>query len=549
MSVDGEEKLMDRPELRTKPNGNGEPPPSPPHIFISPVNNSITLNSGQSITVSFVLAFSGTIIPGITETPVSLSVGSVPPGITAALSSQSVPLPMPGTGSAFSLTLTAAENVTPAEATIEVEAAHLAAAARATVTVNAVASGQVWPTYQILTALYAPPGTDGGNSRSQVSYGSGSTTGTTDSTSNSFKAGLDVSASVGINLGGGSGGSGGNGGNKLGVSGDFTVSQTGTTTSQVNINKGANYQITVAGPNADGINHSNDLFYLWLNPQLNVTVDHLGNVAWEIGVNGQDMLIQYVYAEWLLNPSLMPSGVAQALAAAGLTTADYDQILACNPFYAGAATGDPNRVVPIDPNRFVPTAQSFPYEPPLAAGDPVPTITYTQTSSTTTTNTQEVKTQYGVKVSVSSGFSFIFTDTLKVTGSLQWTNTSTSTQTTGSTQQASVTVGGPAFGYTGPTDILVYWDTVYLSFMFAFATGSPSASGTLTDSAGNPVPNQAITLTVGSITLSTFTNSRGQYNFYGTASGQGTVAVENQQFPVAVGAGEPSPTLRLNAPA
>ena len=51
------------------------------------------------------------------------------------------------------------------------------------------------------------------------------------------------------------------------------------------------------------------------------------------------------------------------------------------------------------------------------------------------------------------------------------------------------------------------------------------------------------------ITLSTFTNSRGQYNFYGAAPGQGTVDVENQQFPVAVGAGEPSSTLRLNAPA
>ena len=51
------------------------------------------------------------------------------------------------------------------------------------------------------------------------------------------------------------------------------------------------------------------------------------------------------------------------------------------------------------------------------------------------------------------------------------------------------------------------------------------------------------------VTLSTFTNSRGQYNFYGVAPGQGTAAVENQQFPVAVGEREPSSTLRLNAPA
>jgi hypothetical protein len=511
---------MEQPQLQPEKPIGRRIPPIPPVIFITPTNNSVTLNSGQSITVSFLLERINAYVP------VSLRVGSVPPGITAALSHQS----LPATVSNFSLTLTAAENVTPAEATIEIWAVGGDLSAVARVTVNAVAAGQVRPAYQILTVVYAPPGTNGGKSSSQVSYGSGSTTGTIDSTSNSFKEGVDVTASVGGTIGI----------VNLGASGDFTASQTTTQTSQVNINKGANYQINVTGPNADGIHHNNDLFYLWLNPQLNVTVDHLGNVAWEIAVNGQEMLIQYVYVEWLQNPSSMPPGVAQNLAAAGLTTADYAQILACDPFSSGATA--------IDPNRFVPTLNSFPYEPPLAAGDPVPTMTYTQTSATTTTNSQEVQTQYGVSASVSAGIQTPFSASIKVTGSLQWTNTSTSTQTTGSTQQASVTVGGPAFGYTGPTDILVYWDTVYLSFMFAFATGNPSASGTVHDSAGNPVPHQAMTLTVGGITLSTFTNSRGQFNFYGAAPGQGTVTVGNQHFIVAIEA-EKSSTLRLNAPA
>lgn len=518
MSVDGEERLMVQPGRRTEPNGGNE------GIVITPTAASITLNSGQSVRVSFLVERVHNV-----PAPVRLGVGSVPPGITAVLSPQF----LPETGSNFYLTLTAAENVTPVEATIDVGPLPRGRrSALATVTVNVMASGQVLPTYMILTVLYAPPGTNGGRSSSQVSYASGSTTGTTDSTSHSFKDGLEINASVsGINVGP----------VNLGASADFTASKTSTETSQVSINKGANNQINVSGPAEDGINHSHDLFYLWLNPQLNFTIDHLGNITWEIGVNGQEMLIQYVYVEWLQNPSLMPPGVAQALAAAGLTTADYAQILACNPFSSGATA--------IDPNRFVPTTHSFPYEPPLDPGDAVPTWPYTLTSATTTTDTQQVQTQYGVSVTVSAGFHLIFDDSLKITGSLQWTNTSTSTQTTESTQQASVTVGGPAFGYTGPSNILVYWDTVYSSFMFAFVTGSPSASGTLTDSAGNPVPNQAMTLTVGGITLSTFTNSRGQYNFYGAPPGQGTATVESQQFPVAVGAGEPSPTLRLNAPA
>ena len=463
---------------------------------------------------------------GNNEGPVRISVGAVPPGVTWELSPRFVP----EAGSDIFLTLTAAEDVRPVEATIDVRLLRPGGFSTfATVTANVLAFGQVLPTYQILTVLYAPPGTNGGKSSSQVSYASGSTTGTTDSISDSFKQGLDVSASVGGSLGS----------VKLGVSGDFTYSQTTTTTSQVNINKGVNNTINDPGPPVDGIDHGHDVFYLWLNPLLNVTIDHLGNITWEIGVNGQEMLIQYVFLEELQNPSLMRTDVAQLLAAYGLTTADYAQILALNPFGSGATA--------IDPNRFVPTTHSFPYEPPLAVGDPVPTWTETLTSATTTTNTQQVQTQYGVSITVSAGFHFIWDDSVKVTGSLQWTNTSTSTQTTGSTQQANVTIGGPAFGYTGPTDVLVYWDAVYSSFMFAFATGSPSASGMVTDSAGHPVPNQAITLSVGGITLSTFTNSRGRYNFYGAPPGQGTATVESRQFPVAVGAGEPSATLRLNA--
>jgi hypothetical protein len=434
--------------------------------------------------------------------------------------------------------------MTPAEATIEVGAEGVGVQpARATVAVNAVASGQVLPAYQILTLIYAPPGTKGGTSTSQEStsqvlYASGSTTGTMDSISNSFKDGVDVSLSVSnIPI------------LSLGVSGDFTASQQNGSTTQVSINKGVNNQIIVPGPGTDGIDHSYDAFYLWLNPQLDVTIDHLGNVAWEIGVNGPDMLIQYVYAGWLLDPSLMPPGVTQALAGAGLTTADYDQLLACNPFYAGAATGDPNTVVPIEPGRFVLTTHSFPYEPPQTADDPVPTMTYMLTNATTTTNTQQTENKYGVSATVSASIELLWDDSVKVTGSMEWTNSSTSTQTTGETQQASVTVGGPAFGYTGPTDVLVYWDTIFQSFMFSFPTESPSASGTVIDSAGNPVPDEAVTLAMGGITLSTFTNSRGQYSFYGAAPGQGMVAVGTQQFPVTVGAGEPRPTLRLNAPA
>lgn len=66
---------------------------------------------------------------------------------------------------------------------------------------NQPQTGTVRPRYQVLTLVYAPPGTNGGKSTSSVDYGSGSTTSTTTSASSSFKAGIDVSASAGGNVG------------------------------------------------------------------------------------------------------------------------------------------------------------------------------------------------------------------------------------------------------------------------------------------------------------------------------------------------------------
>ena len=85
-------------------------------------------------------------------------------------------------------------------------------------------------------------------------------------------------------------------------------------------------------------------------------------------MDGPTMLIQHVYVSWLKNPSSMPAGLKRQLDAAGLKQYDYSQILALNPFANGAG--------PIDQNRYWPLKQSFPYEPPLTASDPVPTETY-----------------------------------------------------------------------------------------------------------------------------------------------------------------------------
>lgn len=69
--------------------------------------------------------------------------------------------------------------------------------------------------------------------------------------------------------------------------------------------------------------------------------------------------------------------------------------------------------------RFLPTAQSFPYIPPLSGTDAVPTQTYSQQSSVTQTTTNTTQNQYSVSVTVSGAVKLIFTASLKVSDTME----------------------------------------------------------------------------------------------------------------------------------
>jgi hypothetical protein len=188
-----------------------------------------------------------------------------------------------------------------------------------------------------------------------------------------------------------------------------------------------------------------------------------------MGIDGSEMSIQYVYVSWLKNPSSMPPGVKQQLDAAGLGETDYQNILGSNadPFVGARLLTGGFGPAPtsIDPNRFLPLAETYPYEGPVTAADPVPVTLHTIKNSVTQTSTHASEVQYGASLSASTGKAIV---SLQATASLTWTNSSSSSEQSESIQSASVAIGGPAFGYSGPTNILVYWDTVYGTFMFSF---------------------------------------------------------------------------------
>jgi hypothetical protein len=267
---------------------------------------------------------------------------------------------------------------------------------------------------------------------------------------------------------------------------------------------------------------------LWLNP----LVDIVGNgstVQWSLSSDGSTMDVQYVSVGQLKNPSTIPAGVLSRFAAYGITSADYATMLGRDPY----ASGTPS----VDTSRYALTWTTLPYEPPLAAGDAPASTTLTITNETTTTHTDSVSEEYSVAFSFKTGGDFTswLSGSLSSTTTFTWDDAEEYTSSSTSTQSASVTITGPSFGYTGPTDMGVYYDRLYGTFMFAPITGTLSLSGVVSDGFGAPIANTEVIVSTSSGPLRTFTGPRGDYRIYGASAGSATVQVDGVASNVTLG--------------
>jgi hypothetical protein len=253
------------------------------------------------------------------------------------------------------------------------------------------------------------------------------------------------------------------------------------------------------------------------------------NVAWALTHSGTQAQVQYVTVGWLKNPSTMLPGVVTALRNAGITPAQYPELLKRDPFANG--------VTSIDTNRFIPTNTSFPYELPTTS-EP-----YTMSNDLTNKSSNSVTTKDDYSISVKAGFSVgIASASLTTSSSFSWSNTSSYGTTTESKQQASTTIAGPSTGWTGGTNIDVYYDTVYSSFLFAFDPDSvpairdqrASVKGSLTN-AGKPAAHEEVLLTVGSQKFRTYTNTQGIYHFYHQPRGAASIAIRGVSRAISIG--------------
>lgn len=363
-------------------------------------------------------------------------------------------------------------------------------------------SGYGRPKYKVLTVVYAPPGKQGGGSTSSVSYGNGSTWGSTTTCKNGFKQQYTTTVSA-------TGGFLGESSGSL----IFGYGRSSTDSTATEIKKSSSTTISLGGPSVDGIDHDRDLIWLWLNPKLRVSLPTATAIEWKLD-NSEPMDIQYVYVGHLKDPSQMPPGVAQRLAYYGITTADYAEILEADPYAYGP--------VPVS-SRYVSLNTTFPYEPPYAPGDPVPTLNFTATYSSTNTSGSEVVNEYTAGVTWEGGLDFIslVQAKLKVESKWTWTDTKSLSTATGTMESASVTIGGPAFGYTGPTDMGVYYDLLYKSFLFVPIEGAPpTVTGWVYSRSNRPVAGKQVLLAANGVTYRTFANADGEFRFFGVPAGR-----------------------------
>jgi hypothetical protein len=360
-----------------------------------------------------------------------------------------------------------------------------------------VLHGTVTPKYLVLTVVYAAPGNNGGKNTSSVVYQAGSTTGVTTSAKQSFKVGnsLSIEAQGGI-LG------------SVGSGFSFDYARNTTDAESLDIKKSTTSTIQFNGPSKDGVDHDHDAIYLWLSPTIDLALTP-STAQWALTAT-QNVVIQYVYVGWLNNHVPMPDSIAQALQQHGITPEDFPDILQRDPLANGATS--------LDPRRFVPLNTTFPYEPPYSASDSVPSTSYNVSNSSISGSGSTIEDSYkvGLSISAEGGFLGIAKVTLKDTLSWAWTNESSQSTSVGRSESASVTVGGPAFGYSGSTIMQVYFDTLYRTFAFAPIENMPlGLKGTLMTAQKKPQISAEVTLLENGVTYRTFTNRKGEYRFFG----------------------------------
>jgi hypothetical protein len=225
----------------------------------------------------------------------------------------------------------------------------------------------------------------------------------------------------------------------------------------------------IPGPDQDGIDHDFDKYFLLLSPTIQAVIDDRGNLyRWKFkpGIKMNTITLR---GKELKNPALMTPSERSEVQVHKLDGLDFAQILSTNPF-----SGDPNAAIDISRmDRYKPlTGETLSYVAPSGKSSPV-TKTVTSDTSLLTQSKVEVGYDVGLSVGVEGAFGPLFSASLKATGSLKLSSSSSVGSSRKKSESASLTLAPPSANYDVKAKgagghVEVYWDVVYRTFVFAF---------------------------------------------------------------------------------
>jgi hypothetical protein len=387
----------------------------------------------------------------------------------------------------------------------------------------------MYPVYYLLAVIYAPPG-----NKSKVSYTSGSTLGTTSDIGSSVGTGVTVGVVGNVVL---------TNNYQLSYQNDQTVQFTKTTGSGIDL-----YSVN------DGVDHTQDLFYIWTNPAINYSQPYKAHPAINVnfGINGtQGMQVNHVSAAQLMGTVGDPDGVLTNFSAA-----DKANLLAQDPFLTKGYS--------LDPNRFV-FVQEVQLEGPPAAGQDYPGTPIPIGLSSTTCNKSTVTSQDTVSFGAQAGADFFGEgEHFEVIGSFTWKETGSWGTCNGQTQNMTADLVSTTAKYNHV--IQVYQDSLFSTFAFVDTTAALAAaehtplgrlSGVVLSAAGQALPNQQINVTFANgVTRTLFSDANGNYTVIGVPPGEVTIATGDLTQKATVVSGQATeqkltvkdPTRKLNLP-
>jgi hypothetical protein len=372
------------------------------------------------------------------------------------------------------------------------------------------------PLYQITSIIYAPPG-----NKSSAGFSSTTTNGTTTTLGHSFTNSSGISFNEGFTWGvGGS------------YTESFEASQTWTNSNAFTeqFSNATSFTNQSVSTNPNTVNHLQDIFFIWLNPELTFPLMNGVPASYSINtldsqpidtveVTAQTMIAnqygQSTVDPSILNPQTVPSPTGGTpLTLPGLATicqnvniseyqagactlgdqcgcqpSDFAEILQQDPLLYAAGTVSPLqadasgaaacytptstldcRYIPVRQSQSNPAPQFKTLEGPQCQGCNNPGVQYTQTDSTSDTQTFGFGTSYSVGASFKYGTPVF---SLTVTDKLTWANTESTGTQNGTANSMAITLNSSTIGCS--ENLNIYEDTVYHTFVFQEPTFTPPA--------------------------------------------------------------------------